>query len=238
MTYRQLILAHHFLHRSPFYPTPKILRFTLLFSGPKVPIPGLGAIYTPCNTFPRITQLRIPNCISIGMAVFAQLTAYSPYTLQCVLKSYSCATKKLIAAIGVIKKLIVRQPWQGFMGKCSSMLQYVYSAHVNTARREMTWETRSCCVNTSKHSSRLSADRCWLSDLTCLTLASSTGVKFTLLRDIHLHNRHSHQNSTAQLRHVTNHNSTATGKNKLRGIWQNQVSHRLLHSSHPHVYTL
>jgi len=32
------------------------------------------------------TRLIIPDCISIRLAVLAQLTADSPYTLQCPLK--------------------------------------------------------------------------------------------------------------------------------------------------------
>ena len=37
----------------------------------------------PSNTwFPGATRLSIPNCISIGAAVFARLTAESSYTLQ------------------------------------------------------------------------------------------------------------------------------------------------------------
>jgi len=70
-------------------------------------------------------------------------------------------------------------------------------------------QTRSCCVKTSKHSSRLSAVRCWLSALTCLTLGSSTAATFTLLRDIHLqtdtkqlhqHDNHQHGPLTAKIR--------------------------------------
>jgi len=36
--------------------------------------------------FPGPTQLIIPHCTSTSSAVFAQLTADSPYTLQCVLE--------------------------------------------------------------------------------------------------------------------------------------------------------
>ena len=36
--------------------------------------------------FPLPTRLSIANCISISSAVFAQLTAESPYILQCALK--------------------------------------------------------------------------------------------------------------------------------------------------------
>jgi len=44
--------------------------------------PFLWGIWTPSNTwFIQSTQLSIPNAISIGSAVFAQLTADSPYTL-------------------------------------------------------------------------------------------------------------------------------------------------------------
>ena len=83
-TYRSLRSIHLFMHSSPFS-NPKILRFTMLYNRsdtPKVPRP-VGASPSPSNTrFPGPTQLSIPNCIWIGSAVFAQLTAESPFTLQ------------------------------------------------------------------------------------------------------------------------------------------------------------
>jgi len=47
---------------------------------PKI-APSRGNIYTPpmWYMFPGPTRLCVPNCISIGSAVFAQLTAESPY---------------------------------------------------------------------------------------------------------------------------------------------------------------
>jgi len=53
----------------------------MLFNQPdpsKVPYPW-GHLH-PCN------RLGIPNCILIGLLVFAQLTAELPCTLQCALK--------------------------------------------------------------------------------------------------------------------------------------------------------
>ena len=45
--------------------------------------PSHGAIWTPSNTwFLEPTLAQNPNCISIGSAVFAQLTTERPYTLQ------------------------------------------------------------------------------------------------------------------------------------------------------------
>jgi len=35
---------------------------------------------------PGPTLVSIPNCVSISSAIFAELTADSPYTLQCALK--------------------------------------------------------------------------------------------------------------------------------------------------------
>jgi len=53
-------------------------------SPPKVPIPLWGYLHP---MFPGPTPLSIPNYISIGSAVFAQLTAESLYALQCALKA-------------------------------------------------------------------------------------------------------------------------------------------------------
>ena len=59
--------------------------YTLQWDAPfpsKLPV-RMEDIHPPANTcFLRPTPLRIPNGISIGSAVFAQLTAASPYTLQ------------------------------------------------------------------------------------------------------------------------------------------------------------
>jgi len=45
------------------------------------------AIYTAMKyMFPRPTQLSTPNCILISSAIFTQLMAGSPYTLQRALK--------------------------------------------------------------------------------------------------------------------------------------------------------
>ena len=52
---------------------------------PKMTLP-VAASTSTCNAFPETTRLGIPNCISTGSAVFAQLTAENPYTLQRVLK--------------------------------------------------------------------------------------------------------------------------------------------------------
>jgi len=52
---------------------------------PKWPFLWAASIYT-CNAFPETTRLGIPNCISTGSAIYAQLTAVNPYTLQHVLK--------------------------------------------------------------------------------------------------------------------------------------------------------
>jgi len=76
-----------FLHSSQklrltnsIYPTFKILCFTMLFSRqdtPKVPITMVVST-SPSNTwFPGPIRLSISNCISIGSAIFAQLTAES-----------------------------------------------------------------------------------------------------------------------------------------------------------------
>jgi len=45
--------------------------------------PSCRGIYIPMKyMFPGPTRLSIPNCILIGSAIFAQLTAESPYILQ------------------------------------------------------------------------------------------------------------------------------------------------------------
>jgi len=107
MTYRSLRLVH------PFFPftEPQILYFTMLFNRPdtpKAPLPVEASTF-PCNTCSLdAPRLSIRNCISIGSAVFAHLTADSLYTLQCALKR---AIKGLIAGINAIEKLIVLQPY-------------------------------------------------------------------------------------------------------------------------------
>jgi len=55
-----------FLHSSPFYSTPKILCFTMLFNwlDTTKSAPPLGGIYTPSNMFLRPTRLSIPNNIN------------------------------------------------------------------------------------------------------------------------------------------------------------------------------
>jgi len=61
----------------------------MLFSRPDTPksAPSRGSICIPIHyMFPGPTQLIIPHCTSTSSAVFAQLTADSPYTLQCVLE--------------------------------------------------------------------------------------------------------------------------------------------------------
>jgi len=69
-------------------PTPKILCFTMLFNRPdtpKVPLP-VGHLHpqSPSNTwFPGPTQLSIPNCITIGSAVYAH-GRESLYFTMCV----------------------------------------------------------------------------------------------------------------------------------------------------------
>jgi len=65
-----------------------MLRFTMLFNGPDIPkVPLLvGHLHLHVIDVLWTTQRSIPNCISIGSAVFAQLTAESGYTLQCALK--------------------------------------------------------------------------------------------------------------------------------------------------------
>ena len=83
----------HFLHSWPYYPNPQILCFAMLFSRPdalRVPLPVAASI-SSCNTcsLDPSKSVSIPNCISIGSAVFAQLTADSPYTLQCIPTLYN-----------------------------------------------------------------------------------------------------------------------------------------------------
>jgi len=49
---------------------------------PQIALSSVG-IWTPSNTwFLGPTRVHIPNAILIGSAVFAQLTAQSPYILQ------------------------------------------------------------------------------------------------------------------------------------------------------------
>ena len=87
------------LHNSSFYPKPRksyALIYTMLFNywpDTAKSAPSCGGINIPMQCmFYGPTRLRIiPNCISIGSAVFAQLTAESSYVpiliyLQCALK--------------------------------------------------------------------------------------------------------------------------------------------------------
>jgi len=54
-----------------------------LTDGSVVNIYQVAPVCVPCNTwFHGPTRLRFPNCISVGTAVFAQLTAESLRTLQ------------------------------------------------------------------------------------------------------------------------------------------------------------
>ena len=50
------------------------------------------------------TRLSIPNCISIASAIYAQLIAQNPYTLQCMLNVINTQFKKLVSVINTIKK--------------------------------------------------------------------------------------------------------------------------------------
>ena len=56
--------------------------FSINQTPPKVPYPWGNVIHVPIPGPPN----SISNCISIGSAVFSQLTAQSPCTLQCALK--------------------------------------------------------------------------------------------------------------------------------------------------------
>jgi len=68
--------------------------------------PFMWEIYIPVKyMLPGSTRLIIPNCILIGSAIFAQLTAESPYITMCVkmwLTRYA-QFKKLIAVINIRK---------------------------------------------------------------------------------------------------------------------------------------
>ena len=67
--------VHPFLHSSSlFYRTPKILCFTMLFNRPDIPKSDHFRGFLDHPT-------QHPNCILIGSAVLAQLTANSPYSL-------------------------------------------------------------------------------------------------------------------------------------------------------------
>ena len=99
-----------FLHRSPFYPTPKILYCTVLFNRPytpELPLPT-GSWTCPCNScsLDPHKSASAPKHILISSAIIAQLTAGSPYILQYSLKCDYCTIKKLIAAINVIKTIV------------------------------------------------------------------------------------------------------------------------------------
>jgi len=77
MTYRSLRLVHLALHSSPFYSTPQILHFIMLFNrpdNPKVTL-SVGASALPSNTWLLgTTQFKIPNVITISSPAFAGLT--------------------------------------------------------------------------------------------------------------------------------------------------------------------
>jgi len=86
MTYRSLRSAHSFLHSLPFYPCnpPKCYALQWARHFPKSTSFRWG-IYTPSNTwFIGCTRLSVPNAngTSIRSAVFAQLTAERPCSLQ------------------------------------------------------------------------------------------------------------------------------------------------------------
>jgi len=80
--FRSLRLVDPFFAQFTLLANPKILCFTMLFywpDTPKVPL-AVGVSTLPCSTyiFPGSNQLNIPKCISIGSAIFAQLTAEIP----------------------------------------------------------------------------------------------------------------------------------------------------------------
>jgi len=84
------------------FTNPKMLRFTMLFNRsviPKVPL-LVGHLHPHVIDVLWTTQRSIPNCISIGSAVFAQLTADSLYF--CELNVISARLKNAIAGINVI----------------------------------------------------------------------------------------------------------------------------------------
>jgi len=58
----------------------------MLLNQPDIPKVALPMAASTSPWFPGHTRLSIQNCISIGSAIFAQLTAESPYTLQYALK--------------------------------------------------------------------------------------------------------------------------------------------------------
>jgi len=90
LQYTSLRSVHPFFAQlTLFYPTPKILCCSVLFNWsytPKATRPvGASTPVTPCNIC-SLVRLSIRNCLSIGSAIFVQLTAQSPYSLQCALK--------------------------------------------------------------------------------------------------------------------------------------------------------
>ena len=92
----QLMIGTPVLHSSLFYQTPNPMLYNAFKSAthPKCPLPW-GRLDLHVTLFPGRTQLSIPNCISIGSAVFPQLIVERSYTLQCALKRNKRATKKL-----------------------------------------------------------------------------------------------------------------------------------------------
>jgi len=61
-TDRSLRSVHPSLHRLFYFPTSKILCFTMLFNRPDTPNQPLPMEASTCNMFPGPTRLSIPNC--------------------------------------------------------------------------------------------------------------------------------------------------------------------------------
>jgi len=87
MTYISLKSVHPFLAQLTVLPNPQNPILYNAFQSAIHPKSALsrGHIYIPM--FPGLTRLRTPNCVSIGSAVLAQLTAERPDILQCVLNA-------------------------------------------------------------------------------------------------------------------------------------------------------
>jgi len=82
-----LRLVHRFFVQLILLPNPQnpmLYNAFQLTRHPKSDIPMRASAF-PCT---GSTPLTIPNCILIGSAIFAQLTAESPYTLQWLLKHH------------------------------------------------------------------------------------------------------------------------------------------------------
>ena len=74
------------MHSLPFYPSPKILCFTILFSNQLDTVKSAlsrGDIYISIILYMFLGPTRL-SCISIVSAACAQHTTESPHTLQCV----------------------------------------------------------------------------------------------------------------------------------------------------------